>query len=249
MGLYPCNAVSANYVAQLVRANFPQSYWDTMVAIAYAESTFYPCAISGGGSIGLWQVKPTSANMTETQLLDPMTNAQAAAYVLLRSSSPGLQNWGSYVTGAYQQFLSMARSAIAATAPPVAYVAPVITISPTFGVSGTASVTSGGRILGTLRLVAVHGSIPYRVTMSVSPGYGSSYPLSTVASGTATPGTTNINQSLLAPLPSQEIIRTYQQQHSGPVAFAYTVNWSVMDPNTGQSKTVSGGQRVTLTVQ
>ena len=249
MGLYPCNPVSANYVARLVRENFPQSYWAIMIAIAYAESTFYPCAISAHGSVGLWQVKPTSANMTAAQLLDPMLNAQAAAYVLLRGSSPGLQNWGSYASGAYQQFLGMAQSAIAATAPPVAQASPILTISPTFGVSGTASVTSGGYILGTLRLAAVHGSVRYQVTMSVSPSYGSSYPLSTTASGTAPIGTTNVNQSLLAPLPSEEIIRTYQQQHSGPVTFAYSVNWTVTDPATGQSKTVSGGQRVTLTVQ
>lgn len=132
----------------------------------------------------------------------------------------------------------------------VAQAAVAVVIAPSFGVSGSASVDAGGHILGTLRLVASHGNIPYRVTMSVAPSYNTSYPLSTTATGTAYSGqTTNVNQSLLAPIPSEEIIRGYQQLHSGPVAFAYTVNWTVADPNTGQTKNVSGGQRVTLTVQ
>ena len=251
MGLYPCQPVSGTYVANLVRSHFPSQYWTTMVAIAYAESTFYPCAISAGGSIGLWQVKPTSANMSESTLLNPQYNAAGAAYVLLHSSSPGLQNWGSYNSGVYRQFLGTAQTYINQTAPvsnPRSQAAPVLTIAPSFGASGSASVTPGGRINGTLRLSVAHGTVSYKVTMWVTPTYNTTYPTSTTTTGSTTNTTVAVNQSLIAPLPSPEIIRSYQQIHSGSIPFHYTVNWTVTD-QTGASKTVSAGQVVTLTVQ
>ena len=128
------------------------------------------------------------------------------------------------------------------------YAAPVLTISPSFGASGSASVTPGGRINGTLRLSAAHGTVSYKVTMWVTPTYNTTYPTSTTVTGSATNTTINVNQSLIAPLPSPEVIRSYQQIHSGPIAFHYTVNWTVTD-QTGASKTVSAGKVVTLTVQ
>lgn len=231
------------YAAKLVEAYFPQSVWTTMVAVADIESVFNPSAINAlSNATGLFQIEYWLHGITQQQALNPIINTQTAARMYAQS---GLQPWAG---DGYAAYLGIAQTLVNQTAPkPQA--SPILTISPTFGVSGSASVTSGGYILGTLRLVAVHGSVRYQVTMSVSPSYGSSYPLSTIASGTAPIGTTNVNQSLVAPLPSEEIIRTYQQQHSGPVTFAYSVNWAVADPATGQSKTVSGGQRVTLTVQ
>ncbi len=237
------------YAARLVRMYFPSSLWATMVAIADQESVFN-CHITNGSYIGLFQIGPSwySYGGGASGLLNCQTNAKVAAIVLQKQ---GLGAWQSYTSGAYKAFLPLAQTLINHTAPvstPRSQTAPVLTISPSFGASGSASVTSGGRISGTLRLTISHGTVNYKVTMGVTPSYNTSDPTSTTTSGSATNTTVNVNQSLIAPLPSPEIIRSYQQIHSGPVVFHYTVNWTVTD-QTGASKTVSAGKVVTLTVQ
>ena len=236
------------YAARLVRMYFPSSLWATMVAIADQESVFN-CHITNGSYIGLFQIGPSwySYGGGASGLLNCQTNAKVAAIVLQKQ---GLGAWQSYTSGAYKAFLPLAQTLINQTAPvssPPPQAAAVPVIAATFGVSGSASVTPGGRINGTLRLTAQHGTVDYKVTMWVTPTYNTTDPTSTTTTGSATNTTVDVNQSLLAPLPSPEIIRSYQQIHSGPVQFTYTVNWTVSDAS--GSRTVTGGQRVTLTVQ
>lgn len=243
MGTYAITSAGKT-TAQFVRRYFPQSAWVTMVAIADAESGFI-CSITNGPYIGLFQIGPNWYTNPQT-MLNCTTNTQTAVRVLRQQ---GLGAWQSYTTGAYRAFLPLAQQLIALTAPPVIRPA-VVVVSPSFGVSGVARVTSGGRILGTLRLQAMHGNIPYRVTMSVSPTYNTIYPTSTTAFGVAAANTiADVNQSLIAPLPSPEIIRAHQQLTPGPVTFPYTIAWSITDPATGQTKTVSQNNSVYLTVQ
>lgn len=231
------------FVAGLVRTYFPESAWVTMVAVADAESGFIPSVINpSSGATGLFQIEYWLHGITQAQALNPVINTQVAARLYAKY---GLSPWAN---DGYQQYLGVAEQLIARTAPPAPQAAPVVRVSPTFGVSGTAHVTPGGRIVGSLRLTA-HGTIPYRVTMSVSPSYESSYPTSTTTTGQATNTTVTVTQSLVAPLPSPEIIRSHQLIQPGPITFAYTVAWTVTDTQTGTTKTVNGGQRLFLTVQ
>ena len=231
--------------ANLVRLYFPASAWVTFVAIADAESTFNPLAVNAAsGAAGLFQIEYWLHGLTRAQALNAVFNTQTAAKMYAQS---GLTPWAG---DGYQQYLGIAQTLINKTAPvsaPPPQAAAVPVIAATFGVSGSASVTPGGRINGTLRLTAQHGTVDYKVTMWVTPTYNTTDPTSTTTTGSATNTTVDVNQSLLAPLPSPEIIRSYQQIHSGPVQFTYTVNWTVSDAS--GSRTVTGGQRVTLTVQ
>lgn len=230
--------------AALVRQYFPSSAWATMIAIADAESTF-DCAAQNGPYIGLFQIGPNWYTNPAT-MLNCITNTQTAVTVLQQQ---GLGAWQSYTRGTYKAFIPLAQELLAQTAPKAQVAAPVV-LAPSFGVNGSANVSPGGRIVGTVNLHADRGSVPYRVVMSVSPGYGSSYPTSTTATGTVGANQTlAITQSLVAPLPSPEIIRAYQLQQSGPVTFRYTVQWTVTDTSTGQSHTVNGGSRLSLIVQ
>lgn len=233
------------YAARLVRQYFPASAWVTFVAIADTESTFNPLAVNASsGATGLFQIEYWLHGLTRAQALNAVFNTQTAAKMYAQS---GLTPWAG---DGYQQYLGIAQTLINQTAPvssPPPQAAAVPVIAATFGVSGSASVTPGGRINGTLRLTAQHGTVDYKVTMWVTPTYNTTDPTSTTTTGSATNTTVDVNQSLLAPLPSPEIIRSYQQIHSGPVQFTYTVNWTVSDAS--GSRTVTGGQRVTLTVQ
>ena len=231
------------YAAGLVRTYFPESAWVTMVAVADAESGFIPSLVNpSSGATGLFQIEYWLHGLTQAQALNPIINTQTAARLYAKY---GLAPWAN---DGYQQYLGIAAHLIALTAPPAPQAAPVVRVSATFGVSGSAHVTPGGRIVGSLRLTA-HGTVPYRVTMSVSPSYGSAYPTSTTTTGQATNTTVTVTQSLVAPLPSSEIIRSHQLIQPGPVTFAYTVSWTVTDTQSGSTQTVSGGQRLFLTVQ
>lgn len=256
MGVYGVTQAGLQ-TAALVRQVFASNDWITMIAIADAESTFNPNQVNpASGTTGLWQVNPTvwgsyiagsygiqGYAAQQNWLKTPINNAHIAAHIL---ATQGLSAWAN---DGYQAYLGLAQQLLDQTAPKAQAAAPVV-LAPTFGVNGTARVTSGGRILGTVGLHAAHGAIPYRVTMSVSPGYGSAYPTSTTTTGTVNANQTlNITQSLVAPIPAPEIIRAYQLRQSGPITFRYTVQWVVTDTNTGQSHTVNGGSRLALIVQ
>ena len=237
------------YAARLVREYWPSSLWTTAVAIADIESVFNPSIVNAStGAAGLFQLEywlHSWMGLNAQTALNPVLNTKAAYGLYQRH---GLSPWAG---DGYQSYLGIAQTLINQTAPvspPRSQAAPVLSVSPSFGASGSASVTPGGRINGTLRLSVAHGTVSYKVTMWVTPTYNTTYPTSTTATGSATNTIVNVNQSLIAPLPSPEIIRSYQQIHSGPVTFHYTVNWTVTD-QTGASKTVSAGQVVTLTVQ
>ena len=78
-----------------------------MAAIALAESSGNPNATNptdNGGtqtSWGLWQISDGTHNQPVAGILDPLTNAKAA---VAKYRSQGLGAWGTYTSGAYQQF-------------------------------------------------------------------------------------------------------------------------------------------------
>ena len=78
----------------------------TMIAIAYAESTFNPNAVNGP-YIGLWQVGGYHVP-SPSRLFDPYYNAQIA-YKLSGGSDFG--PWQTYTQGTYKKYLTLARDA------------------------------------------------------------------------------------------------------------------------------------------
>lgn len=238
MGVYSVTSAGVK-AAGLVRQYFPSNLWSTMVAIANAESTFN-CNAVNGVMTGLFQIDYTVWNKSsQAELFNCAFNTQMAVHVLQQQ---GLGAWSSY-PNTYKAFLPLANTLLADAAPTVANV----TVTPQFATTGTARVTSGGRIDGILNLKAIHGAIPYKVTMAVTPSYGSTYPTSTTTTGTATANTiTPVHQSLIAPLPSSPIIRSYTAR--GPATFDYSITWTVTDTTTGSTKVVNGGKRVYLTI-
>lgn len=257
MGVYTVTA-GGLATARLVRQYFPEQWWLTMVAVADAESAFEPGQITPPyGTTGLWQINPQpnawgpylaktyhvyGVAAQQAWLKDPQHNAEVAAHIL------ATQGIGAWAQDGYRSFLGIAQTLLDRTAVQTQSVAAVVTAA-NFGVTGSAHVGSGGRIIGRLQLHATGGSIPYRVVMRVGPSYESSDPTQTVASGTAPANRTiTVTQSLVAPLPAPNIIRAHQIQNPGPVSFPFDVSWVVTDTRTGQSRTVNGGQRVTLTI-
>lgn len=230
------------YTAHLVRRYFPQSAWVTMVAVADAESTFNPlCINASSGTTGLFQIKYWIHGITKAQALNAQTNTKTAARLYAQS---GLAPWKN---DGYGQFMGIAQTLINRTAPVRKIVqAPVIVVPATFRVTGTARITPTGVINGALKLTAQHGTVHYTVKMWVTPTYNTTHPTSVTTTGSATNTTVTVRQSLDAPMPSAEIIRAYQQQHTGTIPFTYTINWSVS--NGTSTKTVSGGKRVTLLI-
>ncbi len=245
MGVYTVTPQGI-YAAQLVRQYFPSDAWVTMTAVADAESGFDPTIInSQSGATGLFQIEYWLHGISQAQALNAMVNTETAARIYAQQ---GLAPWagdgyGSYL-GIAATLVSMA-GAQQSAAPKLA----AVRVLSSFHVTGTASVTSGGRIVGKLALNAVGTSIPYRVEMSVSPTYGTTQPTQVTSTGTAPVGTTVVTQTLVAPLPSSQIIRAHQLQQSGPVTFTYTVTWTVTNTANGQSATASSASRVQLTVQ
>lgn len=245
MGVYTVTSQGI-YAAQLVRQYFPQSAWVTMVAVADAESGFDPTIINtSSGATGLFQIKYWLHGITQAQALNPITNTQTAARLYAQQ---GLTPWAGDGYGAYLGIANTLIALVEAQTTASPKMAAVRMLS-SFHVTGIASVTSGGRIVGQLTLNAVGAAIPYKVVMMVSPNYGSTQPTSVTTISTASIGTTIVTQSLAAPLPSPEIIRAHQLQQSGPVTFPYTVSWTVTNTANGQSATVSAGSRVQLTIQ
>lgn len=249
---------NALYAANLIMNTFPSSDWQMAVAICDAESTFTPTQ-ANGIMLGLFQIDsqvwtPT-LNLTQAQnyLFNAPNNVAMAWHVWQSPQGPSAwtnnDNYYDYMGYASQVIAAVQASRQTVSVPQVSSPRPVITASD-FAVHGTASVTSGGRILGTLALHASGGGVSYRVTMSLSPSYNTSDPTANTVTGNIGSGqTVNVETALVAPIPSEEIIRSYQQEHSGPVTFPYTVSWTVQDAVTGRSLGISGGQRVTLTVQ
>lgn len=233
---------AGRYTAQLVRQYFPSSVWDTMVAIADAESNFNPQAINqSSGATGLFQIEYWLHGLTQAEALNPVTNTRTAAKMYSQS---GLQPWAG---DGYQSYLGIAHTLVNLAAPAVHTPRPaVVVVAPSFtNPTGSAHVTSGGHILGTLVLTAKNGTVPYKVVMAVSPTYGSRFPTSTTTTGSATNTTVKVNQSLVAPLPDPQLLRN----HSGPMKFAYTVSWVVTDTKTGASHTITAAHKSYLTVQ
>ena len=245
MGVYTVTPQGI-YAAQLVRQYFPQSAWITMTAVADAESGFDPTAINdSSGAAGLFQLEYWLHGLSQAQALNPVINTQTAARLYAQQ---GLSPWAGDGYGAYLGIAATLVSLAGAHANSAPQFAAVRVLS-SFHVTGTASVTSGGRIVGTVTLNAVGAAIPYKVVMAVTPSYGSSEPTTTVATGTAPIGTTPVTQSLVAPLPSPAIIRAHQLQQSGPITFPYTVTWTVTNTANGQSATAAAAHRVQLTIQ
>ena len=121
-------ALTAAQIYTLARqAGFPSSTATTMTAVAMRESNGYPGAYNGTGldnSYGLWQINlkdPNVANLMAqngitngTQLLDPATNAQAAA--LLWGGNDANLNPAWYINRdgyrqAYEKYLPLAQEA------------------------------------------------------------------------------------------------------------------------------------------
>ncbi len=241
-------------VAQVVRATFSSTDWLTMIAIGDAESNFEPNLVNNlSGATGIWQIEPgvwagyiqatygvSGYTAIQQWLMNVENNARIALHIL---QTQGLSAWAG---DGYPAYLGLAQTLLNKTAP--ASAAAVITAQ-TFSVSGSAHVTTGGRIVGSVQLHGSGGAIPYRVTMAVSPSYGSSDPTSTTATGTVPANQTiTVTQSLIAPLPSPEILRSEQQRQPGPVTFPYDVSWVIEDTRTGATKTIAGGSRLALTV-
>lgn len=227
--------------AQLVRQYFPASLWVTMVAVADAESNF-SCQAHNGVMTGLFQIDYTVWNPTsQVPLFNCAYNAQVASRVLQQQ---GLTAWQSYTSGAYQAFLPLARTLLAQTAPTAAMIVP----SPTFQIAGSASVQGGSNaILGQIRLAAQGASIPYQVTMQLTPTYSLAAPWTTSTSGTVPEGQTiTVRQTLQPGMPSRSAIAARQNGQLGLVPFPYTVTWTVRDPQSGAVRTISTSDQVTV---
>ena len=125
-------------VARLASQRWPVNLAILMTAIAGQESRWDPAArgdrrwgrwsCQGYQSWGLWQIRmpiwrdvlialgaPRDPCQMAAWLMDPENNALAAAEVLRRQ---GLEAWTAYTSGAYQQFLGPAISAVVAVYQP-----------------------------------------------------------------------------------------------------------------------------------
>lgn len=241
MGIYTVNAAGIQ-AAQVVRQTFPQAAWLTMIAVADAESNF-ECGVVNGPYVGLFQIG--TYHVTDpARLTNCLDNAQEARKLW---DAGGYGQWQTYTNGAYKSFLPLAETLLSRTA--AGHSVNPVTLATTYALHGSARVGPGGRIIGRVSLRAEGGAIPYRVTMAVSPSYGSTAPTQTVKTGTAPANRTiQIVQSLVAPLPAAETIHAYQLHQPGPVEFPYTVAWTVTDTHTGATRTINGGQRLLLTI-
>jgi hypothetical protein len=114
-------SVVAKYLAQLLaNAGVDPSQIPTLVAISLAENgSSNPTAVSSTHDYGLWQINwPTWGDAlcrdlgicSLTKLMDPASNAQAAAYVLQHQ---GFNAWSTYKVGAQKQFQAMVDAALA----------------------------------------------------------------------------------------------------------------------------------------
>jgi hypothetical protein len=87
-------------------AGFDGADLSTAVAVALAESSGNPNAlgdlnITPGGSVGLWQVNlKYHPEYTETELLDPQTNANAA-FAIYQAAGNSFTPWSTFKSGAY----------------------------------------------------------------------------------------------------------------------------------------------------
>lgn len=99
-------------------AGGPPSLAPTMAAIAEAESSGNPDAqndTDNGGtqsSFGLWQISTGTHTPPASNWNDPAENAALAVQKYL---SQGLSAWGTYDSGAYQQYLNGANTAPASS--------------------------------------------------------------------------------------------------------------------------------------
>lgn len=113
--------LSPTAIAQLASdAGFSGQDLTTATAIALAESSGNPSAYNpetaagaptGQGSYGLFQIFLTAhPEYSASDLLDPSSNASAAYSVY--SQAGGFSPWSTYISGAYQNFLSQAQAAV-----------------------------------------------------------------------------------------------------------------------------------------
>lgn len=229
--------------AYLVRQYFPPNLWVTMVAIADAESVFN-CHAQNGVMTGLFQIDYTVWNPSaQAPLFDCAYNAQIAAQVLQQQ---GLTAWQSYTSGAYQAYLPLARTLVAQTAPTPTVAA--VTLASTFQVTGSVSVQGGSNgVRGQLRLTAQGASLPYRVTMRLTPTYNAAADFETSTSGTLGAGqTVTVAQAIQPGMPSQAALAARQQGQVGLIPFPYTVTWVVTDPQSGAARSVATQNAITI---
>lgn len=237
----------AESVTRIVRQVFPQNLWVTFTAIADAESGFNPTLVNSSGAVGLFQILIAAhPGVTKAAMLNPVLNAQFA-YQLYRKV--GLTAWAG---DNYPAYLGVAQQLVSRTAPSSPAVARPsgIVVRSAFRIQGTAHVSQGGRIVGAITLYAQGGSVPVRITMAVTPTYGSTSATSTTATVTIPANTKRtVKQSLVAPLPAHQILVAYQQRSlSGSVTFPYAIQWVIRDTATNQTRTVKRSRGVYLTV-
>jgi Lysozyme like domain len=96
-----------------IQAGGPSSLAPTMAAIAEAESSGDPDAqndTDNGGtqsSFGLWQISTGTHTPPASNWDDPLENAELAVE---KYDTQGLSAWGTYDSGAYEQYLNGADS-------------------------------------------------------------------------------------------------------------------------------------------
>lgn len=139
--------LTAKQVAQYAKqAGFTGSALVTAVAIAQAESSFSTSALGDttledstwGPSVGLWQIRSlwseahTGGTRDQYANTAPLHNAQSA--FIISNHGTGFSAWTTYINGAYLQYMSGARTAVASLQ--------------TVASSGGGSTTGGGSTSG-----------------------------------------------------------------------------------------------------
>lgn len=143
----------------------------TMAAVALAESGGDPNSVNndpstGDYSVGLWQVNYFGDLYAErsqlfgppAELTDPAKNA-AAAVEIAGPNGQGLDNWTTYSSGAYQQYLNGKAPASPGTAPGQATLTSAQTGSPSIPANPLVRIglIVGGGILGIIALLGAFG--------------------------------------------------------------------------------------------
>lgn len=118
--------MDASQIAQVAAgAGFSGDALNIAVAVALAESSGDPSAVSPTGDYGLWQINLAShPDVPRSCALDPACCAGAA----YRISSGGTdwQPWATYTSGRYRQFLNQAQAAAAPASQGGASMAPLL---------------------------------------------------------------------------------------------------------------------------
>jgi len=117
---FGCSVLSCDSMQQIVRANFPEQYWNDMLCIAFKESSYCPTIYNNICCYGLFQVHhlwvgQPNCPTTIAGLSDPTANARCASHIL---ASQGITAWQTWTSGLCRVWNGCKMSGAAAPPPP-----------------------------------------------------------------------------------------------------------------------------------